>query len=88
MGELPPVAALGQYGALGVISMIFLWFGWQVYKRERDRADANAAEVARLNQRIADIYVPNLEKWLIEAGEQRRLLQAVLDERSSPRRRS
>lgn len=56
-----PVAELGQYGIAGVISMIFLWFGWQVYKRERDRADKNEAEIARLNTVIQDKYIPSLE---------------------------
>lgn len=42
--------------------MIFLWFGWQVYKRERDRADKNEAEIARLNTVIQDRYIPSLEE--------------------------
>lgn len=57
-----PVAELGQYGIAGVIGMIFLWFGWQVYKRERDRADKNEGEIARLNLVIQEKYIPSLEE--------------------------
>lgn len=67
-----PVAQLGQYGIAGVILMIFLWFGWQVYKRERDRADSNEAEIKRLNTVIQEKYVPSLEqasKALVESNQ-------------------
>lgn len=57
-----PLSGLGQLGAVGVVLSIFLTFAWVVYKRERDRADANAAEVARLNALIIDRYVPSLER--------------------------
>lgn len=57
-----PVAELGQYGIAGILGMILAWFGWQVYKRERDRADKNEAEIARLNTVIQDKYIPSLEE--------------------------
>ena len=56
-----PLSGLGQLGAAGAVLSIALWFFWQVYKRERDRADANEAEIKRLNQVIQDRYVPALE---------------------------
>lgn len=59
-GELP-IAELGQYGIAGVISSIFIWFAWQVYKRERDRADKNEDEIKRLNDLIQGKYVPSLQ---------------------------
>lgn len=56
-----PLAALGQYGAAGVILMIFLWFGYKVYSSEKKRADDNEGEIKRLNQLIQDKYVPALQ---------------------------
>lgn len=67
-----PLAGLGQLGAVGAVLTIFLAFGWIVYKRERDRADKNEAEIARLNQLIQDRYVPSLEsasRALAESSE-------------------
>lgn len=60
--DAAPLSSLGQYGLAGVILSIFFWFAWQVYKRERDRADENGGEVKRLNELIQKEYVPSLEK--------------------------
>lgn len=57
-----PLDGLTQLGAVGSILLVFFSFAWQVYKRERDRADECAKEVARLNQLITDRYVPALEE--------------------------
>lgn len=67
-----PLTGLGQLGAVGAVLTLFLTFGWIVYKRERDRADKNEAEIARLNQLIQDRYVPSLEsasRALAESSE-------------------
>lgn len=57
-----PVSTLSQYGIAGVILSIFLWFAWQVYSREHERAEANAVEIRRLNDLITREYVPSLER--------------------------
>lgn len=82
-----PLADLGQYGVAGVIASIFLWFAWQVYKRERDRADRLEAEKDGLNEKIRSVYVPSMEKWAEALTEQKRLLEALRDERPPPPRR-
>jgi hypothetical protein len=90
----PPLTGLAQYGAAGLILTIFLWFGWQVYKRERDRADSNAAEIARLNEKIGTAYMESMNetaKSLISMMQMlesfRQLLESVMgDERPPPRR--
>ena len=81
-----PVAELGQYGVAGVIASIFLWFAWQVYKRERDRADKNETEIARLNTLIQDKYVPSLEAATKALSESNDLLVQLRDP-PPPRRR-
>lgn len=59
-GEIP-VADLGQYGIAGLIASIFLWFAWQVYKRERDRADRLELEKEKLWLEIKDTFIPAME---------------------------
>lgn len=54
-------ATIGQYGVLGIATYLLGRFALGAYNREKERADANAAEVARLNQLIQDKYVPALE---------------------------
>lgn len=89
-GDTIPLSGYGQLGAVGVVLVTFLWFGYRAWKREADAADSARAEVARLNRSIIEIYNPTLEKWLTEAGEQRRLIDALLAERerAAPRRRT
>lgn len=83
----PPLAQLGQYGIAGVIGAILVWFAWKVIQREQRLAEEARAEVARLNAKIADVYVPNMEKWLEALAEQKRLLEVLRDERQPVTRR-
>lgn len=59
-GSDPILTGLGQLGVAGTILGILLMFGRQQLKRESERADANAAEVARLNTSIQEKYIPSL----------------------------
>lgn len=86
-GEEIPLSGLGQLGAVGGVLAIFFWFAWQVYKRERDRADTNETEIKRLNQTIQDKYVPSLEQATAALLETNRLLERIRDT-DSPRRRT
>lgn len=83
----PLLTTLGQYGIAGVIGAILIWFGWKVIQREQRLAEEARAEVARLNAKIADVYVPNMERWLEALAEQKRLLEVLRDERQPPARR-
>src|SRR5688572_21611896 len=83
----PPLAKVGEYGVAGVIGGILVWFAWKVIQREQRLAEEARAEVARLNSKIADVYVPNMERWLESLAEQKRLLEALRDERQPPPRR-
>ena len=86
-GEGPtlPLSDLGQLGAVGTILSIFFWFAWQVYKRERDRADANEAEIKRLNEVIQEKTTQALQTSSQALLEANRTMERVVD---SPRRRS
>lgn len=79
-----PLSGLGQLGAVGVVLSILFWFAWQVYKRERDRADANEKEIARLNTLIQEKYVPSLEATKQALVESNKILARFED---SPTRR-
>jgi predicted negative regulator of RcsB-dependent stress response len=74
-----PLSGLGQLGAVGVVLGVLFWFAYQVWKGERTRADDNAAEVKRLNEKITDVYVPSMEKWADALTEQKRLLEQLRD---------
>ena len=72
------VADLPQYGLAMTILAIFLTFAWIVYKDVRDRAEACAKEVARLNAIIQESTIPALlesQRALKEAADQLLLLR-------------
>ncbi len=55
--ELPgSVAGLVQYGAVGIVASLGLWFMWRAYRRECDRADRleadNKAQAAAIQDRV------------------------------------
>lgn len=78
-----PLSGLGQLGAVGVILSILFWFSWQVYKRERDRADANAVEVARLNEQMQSKTIPALTEATRALAEANELLIRLSESRRS-----
>lgn len=43
-----------QYGAIGLIAALGIWFAFKAYKREVDRGDKLFADVTRLNQALLD----------------------------------
>lgn len=54
------LAALTQYGVLGVLAAILIVFARLAYKRETDRADRLEAELNRLNTSIQEKAIPAL----------------------------
>lgn len=54
-----PLSGLGQLGAVGTILAIFLTFGYAAYKEQRNRADRNETEIARLNA----LMLEKATKW-------------------------
>jgi hypothetical protein len=78
-------AYLLAQGPVGVLALVIGWFGWQVLKRERDRADAERtradAERARTDTLVNDLLskaIPALEE---SARTQKELVEWFRDER-------
>lgn len=56
----PGLTDLAQYGAIGVLCALFVWFAFKAWQRETTRADRLEAEVTRLNTTIQDQAIPAL----------------------------
>lgn len=86
------LTGFAQLGVAGAILTILLMFGKQVLKRESDRADANAAEVQRLNLSIQEKYIPSLLDSQRALQESNKVLVEVKDSlaalRAAPRKRA
>lgn len=54
------VNLLSNYGAIGIILSLLIFFARAAYKRETDRGDRLEQEVLRLNSLIQEKYVPAL----------------------------
>lgn len=75
------LAVLTQYGVLGVIAAMLIWFAKGAHQRERDRADRMEAENKRLNELILDRVIPALTSATRAAEESAELLNAIQRER-------
>lgn len=73
------LTGLGQLGVAGAILALLLTFGNQVLKRERDRADANASEVSRLNLSIQEKYIPSMISGQEALSESNKVLYEMKD---------
>lgn len=76
-GQAPGADVFVQYGALGAIALILLWFAKSAIDRERDRADRMEEEVRRLNQLTQDKTVPALEAATRAVAETAELLRDI-----------
>lgn len=81
------LSPLAQYGALGVIAGLLIWFAKGAHQRERDRADRLEAENKRLYQSFIDIVVPALTSATRAAEETGELLNAIQRERERESKR-
>lgn len=72
---------LAQYGVLGIIAGLLIFFANGAHKRERDRADRMEAENKRLNELILDRVIPALTSATRAAEESAELLNAIQRER-------
>lgn len=70
-----------QYGAIGAIAAVSLWFAYTLIKREQKRADDLADEVSRLNKLIVDSIYPQTGDAVRAVKDVTVLLQQMLDER-------
>ncbi len=70
-----------QYGVLGVIAALLIFFARGAHQRERDRADRMEAENKRLNELILDRVIPTLMSAARASEETTELLRAIQRER-------
>lgn len=66
-----------DYGGLGILLIILLWFARALLVREQNRADANAAEVNRLNALMQEKTIPALISATQAIAASQSLLQAL-----------
>lgn len=83
----PDLNAFAQYGVLGIIAALLIWFAKGAHQRERDRADRMEAENRRLYQLFLDQVVPALTSATRTAEETTELLRAIQREREQARQR-
>ncbi len=75
------ITVFAQYGVLGIIAAMLIWFARGAHQRERDRADRLEAEVQRLHALMLDRVIPALTSATNAAEESAALLTAMQRER-------
>lgn len=81
----PDLSVFAQYGVLGVIAVLLIFFAKGAHQRERDRADALYEENKRLNTAIQDRVIPALTSATRAAEESATLLTSMHRERELSR---
>lgn len=79
--DTPDINLFAQYGVLGIIAAMLIFFAKGAHQRERDRADRMEAENKRLNELILDRVIPALTAAARAAEESAELLRAIQRER-------
>lgn len=79
-GNIDPTV-FAQYGVLGVVAGLLIWFAKGAVQRERDRGDRLEAENQRLNGIILERVIPALTSATHAAEQSTVLLAAVQRER-------
>ena len=75
------LSVLGQYGILGVFSVLLIVFARTSYKRETDRSDRLEAEVLRLNTLLQEKAIPALASATNALEESQALVRDLQQER-------
>lgn len=78
-------SVFAQYGVLGVITVLLVWFAKGAHQREKDRSDRLEEENRRLNTVIQDRVIPALTSATRAAEESSALLNAMQREREHRR---
>lgn len=79
-------AVLGQYGVLGLVATVLIYFAYEQIKREQARSDAAEAQVVELNKALRDYAVSvttAIEAIRDLAETHRALIQLLRDVQSS-----
>ncbi len=70
------IGLFAQYGILGIITAMLIWFAKGAHQREKDRADRLEAEVGRLHELMLDRVIPALTSATKAAEESAELLRS------------
>ncbi len=79
------LAVFANYGVVGVVAIILIWFARGAHQRERDRSDRLEAEVQRLHEVMIERVIPALTSASRAAEESAALLAAMARERELAR---
>lgn len=77
MPEAQIFKILLDYGGLGILLVLLLWFARTLLVREQNRADAAVNEVSRLNALMQDKTIPALINATQAISASQSLLQAL-----------
>lgn len=75
------LSVFAQYGILGILALILIFFARGAHQREQARADRMEAENQRLHELIIDRVIPALGSATRAAEESAELLAAMQRER-------
>jgi hypothetical protein len=75
------LSVFAQYGVLGILTLMLIFFARGAYQRERDRADRMEQENQRLHELIIERVIPALGSATRAAEESAELLAAMQRER-------
>lgn len=75
------LSVFAQYGVLGLITALLIWFAKGAHQRERDRADRLETENQRLHQLILDRVIPAMTSASRAAEDSSELMRAMQRER-------
>jgi hypothetical protein len=84
LGSAPDIAVWGQYGVLGLLCGLLLWFVKGVWARETARSDRLETELLKLHAAIQERHIPALEtaaRAVVEATSLIRDLQEIRRQR-------
>lgn len=82
------LSLFAQYGAVGVIATLGVWFARGAYRREVDRADRLEAEKGKLADAIIDRVLPVLNAATRACEESAEVLNGIQRERERERERA
>jgi hypothetical protein len=75
------LAVFANYGVVGVVAAILIWFAKGAHQRERDRGDRLEGELQRLHEVMMERVIPALSAATRTAEESASLLASMQRER-------
>lgn len=75
------VSVFAQYGVLGILAGMLIWFAKGAHQREKDRSDRLEDEVKRLHELMLDRVIPALTSAAAAAEQSAALLNTLQRER-------